>query len=269
MGEAEMTVRCNGWIPSLRGEKVLFTGKTLVDGEWMVRADCRKRITTKGAAALVNVSRQITLLVHGELAGNVKDPDRGLSQKLLKILDMRRNGHHVHVVDAAGFSDLLFGGVARCRVLRAESGGVLVDPYPGDGALGGPFERLALRTRTASGWARDVLGRGTRAHSELIGDLEAHVRRQGMDPREPNRRGPQFDLGWVRDNVVYGAWVLGDGPTEPERVDRALRDIGPRVARPTSRGETYRSVLVVPGAPAVAVSRSASTVTWAPGFPGI
>lgn len=250
---------------------MLFTGKTLVDGDWTVRAECRRRIVTLGATALGDFNRRITLLVHGELASNVKQPDRGLSQKLLKVLEMRRTGHHVHVVDAAGFSDLLFGGVARCRVLKAEGSAVLVDPYPGDGALGGPFERLALRNRRASGWERDVLGRGTRAHSDLITQLETHLVRRGIEPRDPNRLGPQFDLGWVREGVVHGAWVLGDGAhaaAEPQDVDRVLRDIGSRIARPTSRAETYRGVLVVPRELAEQ-ARSASGVTWAPDFPGL
>lgn len=186
----------------------MFTGKTLVDGEWVIRKDCFSRSQTLGATCQNSFSRKVTLVVHGELAGNVKDMDRGLSRKLLAVLDSRKAGRHVHVVDAVSYSDLLFGAPARCRDLKVQGDHVAVMPEVGDGFLGGPFDRLHLRTRGLGRFEAGVLGRGTPRHEKLLSRLIEQVTgRAALEVRAPTRRGPHFDLGWISKRTAYGAWV--------------------------------------------------------------
>ncbi|MGV9850566.1 hypothetical protein ACWDWU_17630 [Streptomyces sp. NPDC003442] len=214
----------------------MFTGKTLVDGDWVIRKDCFSRSQTLGAVCQNSFSRKVTLVVHGELAGNVKDMDRGLSRKLLAVMDSRKAGRHIHVVDAAGFSDLLFGAPARCRDLKVQGDYVTVMPEVGDGFLGGPFDRLRLRTRGISRFEASVLGRGTPRHEKLLSRLIEQVTgRASLDVRAPARRGPHFDLGWISERTAYGAWVAA--PQRPvdeepnhlaevvEHISRSVRSV--------------------------------------------
>ncbi|GHD90129.1 hypothetical protein GCM10010508_33620 [Streptomyces naganishii JCM 4654] len=208
----------------------MFTGKTLVDGEWVFRKDCISRAGTLGAACQDSFSKRVTLVVHGELAGNVKDTDRGLSRKLLKVIESRRAGQHIHVVDAAGFSDLLFGAPARCRDLKMQGDQVTVLPEVGDGILGGPFDRLGLRNRRISQLEAHIFGRGTPRHERLLTSLVNQVAgRTHLEVRGPARRAPQFDLGWVDGPTAYGAWVASPESPNGEGLDpleEAARQIG-------------------------------------------
>ncbi|MEU0952463.1 hypothetical protein ABZ353_08895 [Streptomyces niveus] len=199
----------------------MFTGKTLVDGEWVIRKDCLSRSQVLGATCQNSFSRKVTLVVHGELAGNVKDMDRGLSRKLLAVLESRKAGRHIHVVDAAGYSDLLFRAPARCRDLKVQSDHVTVMPEVGDGFLGGPFDRLYLRTRQIDRFEAGVLGRGTPRHEKLLSRLIEQVNgRTTLDVRAPARRGPHFDLGWISKRTAYGAWVAVPEQPADERGSR-------------------------------------------------
>jgi hypothetical protein len=208
----------------------MFTGKTLVDGEWVLRKDCRSRSETLGAIYQEHFSRKVTLVVHGELAGNVKDVDRGLSRKLLAVMQSRREARHVHVVDAAGYSDLLFGAPARCRDLKMQGDQVTVLPEVGDGYLGGPFDRLRLRRRGISRFETDVLGRGTPRHDKLLSRLVDRIsERASLEVRTAARRGPQFDLGWIGGRTAYGAWVASPRPPgdeEPNQLNEAVLYVG-------------------------------------------
>lgn len=226
-----MPAPCTGWIRELRGHIVMFTGKTLVDGEWVFRKDCRSRSESLGAICQDSFSRKVTLVVHGELAGNVKDADHGLSQKLLKVIESRRLGQHIHVVDAAGFSDLLFGAPARCRHLKMRGSQVAVLPEVGDGVLGGPFDRLNLRNRRVSRLEAHVFGRGTPRHQRLLARLiDQTAERTSLEVRSPGRRGPEFDLGWVDGHTAYGAWVASPEP-QPGEGSNQLREAARHIAR--------------------------------------
>lgn len=212
-----------------------------MDGEWVIRKDCVSRSRTLGATCPESFSRKVTLVVHGELAGNVKDVDRGLSRKLLAVLESRKAGRHIHVVDAAGYSDLLFGAPARCRSLKVQGGNVAVVPEVGDGFLGGPFDRLRLRTRGISRFEADLLGRGTPQHDKLLSRLIDQVAgRPSLDVRSPARRGPSLDVGWISERTAYGAWVaspqrrMDEGENRltevVEHVSRSVRSV-PRHGR--------------------------------------
>ncbi|MEU0831664.1 hypothetical protein [Streptomyces sp. NPDC005969] len=209
----------------------MFTGKTLVDGEWVIRKVCASRSETLGATYQESFSKKVTLVVHGELAGNVKDVDRGLSRKLLTVMQSRKEGRHIHVVDAAGYSDLLFGVPARCRDLKMQGDQVTVVPEIGDGYLGGPFERLRLRTRGISRFEADVLGRGTPRHEKLVSRLiEQIAGRASLEVRAAARRAPQFDLGWIGGRTAFGAWVASPRPPGDEEASQ-LREAVLHVGR--------------------------------------
>ncbi|MFJ8030350.1 hypothetical protein [Streptomyces sp. NPDC096032] len=209
----------------------MFTGKTLVDGEWVFRKDCKSRSMNLGATCQDSFSKRVTIVVHGELAGNVKDEDRGLSQKLLKVIESRRAGQHIHVVDAAGFSDLLFGAPARCRDLKIQRDQVAVMSEVGDGILGGPFERLGLRNRRIGQLEARVFGRGTPRHEKLLNRLSDQMSgRVSLQIRGPARRAPQFDLGWVEGRTIYGAWVASPEPLSNQGPDQ-LRDAALQIGR--------------------------------------
>ncbi|MGW9396564.1 hypothetical protein [Streptomyces sp. NPDC055642] len=226
----------------------MFTGKTRVDGEWVVRKNCFSRAQTLGAACQNSFSRKVTLVVHGELTGNVKDADRELSRKLLTVIESRREGRHIHVVDNAGYSDLLFGAPARCRDLKVQGEHVTVMPEIGEGFLGGPFDRLRLRTRGINRLEAGVLGRGTPRHDKLLSRLVERVTgRAALDVRVPTRRGPQFDLGWISERTAYGAWVAApeqSGDEETKRLTEAVAYVG-KSARPAARhGQAQRVVVL-------------------------
>ncbi|MFH9175723.1 hypothetical protein [Streptomyces albogriseolus] len=226
----------------------MFTGKTRVDGEWVVRKDCFSRAQTLGAFCQNSFSRKVTLVVHGELTANVKDAERELSRKMLTVIESRRAGRHIHVVDNAGYSDLLFGAPARCRDLKMQGEHVTVMPEIGEGFLGGPFDRLRLRTRGINRLEAGVLGRGTPRHEKLLSRLVERVAGRGtLDVRAPARRGPQFDLGWVSERTAYGAWVAAperSGDEEAKRLAEAVEYVG-RSARPAARhGQDQRVVVI-------------------------
>src|SRR5690606_37957510 len=105
-------------------------------------AECGDLVERRQGEWRVNPSGAVTLVVHGDLAAaanQVVDPKRGYSEKLVFAQNERRRGHHVHVVDAAGFSDLLHRRPARCRGLRRERTSILVVAAPGDRVLAEAF----------------------------------------------------------------------------------------------------------------------------------
>ncbi|MEW1869240.1 hypothetical protein AB0420_14055 [Streptomyces caelestis] len=226
----------------------MFTGKTRVDGEWVVRNKCFSRVQTLGAAHQNSFSRKVTLVVHGELTGNVKDAERELSRKLLAVIESRRAGRHIHVVDNAGYSDLLFGAPAQCRNLKVQGEYVTVTPEIGEGFLGGPFDRLRLRTRGINRLEAGVLGRGTPRHEKLLSRLVERVAGRGaLDVRAPARRGPQFDLGWISERTAYGAWVAAPEPSgdeEAKRLAEAVEYVGRSARSAAWHGQVQRVVVL-------------------------
>ncbi|MER8185917.1 hypothetical protein [Kitasatospora sp. NPDC094015] len=207
----------------------------------------------------------MTLVVHGELAGNVKDADRGLSQKLLAVMESRRQGRHIHVVDAAGYSDLLFGAPAVCRSLKMQGAGVTVVAEVGDGVFGGPFDRIGLRNRGVGLADGRLLGRGTPGHEKLLARLvERVLGHRLIEARAPARRGPQFDIGWVGGRTAYGAWAVspaqlrGDGASP---IVDAILHIGTSL-RGFYRPGTFQPVVVVDDGvqmPSAPLDRAASS----------
>ncbi len=115
---------CDGWVRTLRGDVLLFTGKAFVHGEHMERVSLRKRTSAMGGANAPDRSRRVTVLVHGDLNGKkVSDPRRGFSQKLTFVYEtMRALDSHIHVIDDAGFGELLLDRPAPCYRLADDGG---------------------------------------------------------------------------------------------------------------------------------------------------
>jgi hypothetical protein len=76
--------QCGGWVTTLRGHTVAYTGYVLIDGTRVPHAECAARAATRYAFARDDWSSAVTLLVHGDLAGkHVVNPEQGYSRKLL------------------------------------------------------------------------------------------------------------------------------------------------------------------------------------------
>lgn len=166
-------------------------------------------------------SGAVTLVIHGDLAGStVADPDRGYSDKLVHAQTERAQGHHVHVIDAAGFSDLLHRRPARCRRLHRTTHGPAPAPNPDDDVLAEPFDptnRKLPPPRTPHRLTTDLaaLDRGTRAHEQTLRRLAQRLTTEGLEPKLPPRRAPQFDLGWRSGRAFYIAEVKSLTGTNP------------------------------------------------------
>lgn len=106
---------CSGFVTTLRGQTVTMTGRVVVRGEHIKRDTLAKIIETKGARFKNDLTGQISLLVHGDLSGQVvADMRIQFSDKLLDVINQDRRKHHVCVVSSAGFSELLNGGTTKC-----------------------------------------------------------------------------------------------------------------------------------------------------------
>lgn len=64
----------------------------------------------------------MTLLVLGELTGNVVDPANNMSQQVRYVAQERIEGNHICVIDGVGIGDLLSGRPALCMELREARG---------------------------------------------------------------------------------------------------------------------------------------------------
>lgn len=106
---------CNGFVTTLRGQTVTMTGKVIVRGEHIKRDNLAKIIETKGARFKNDLTGQISLLIHGDLTGQiVANMKIQFSDKLLEVINQDHRKHHLCVISSAGFSELLNGGTAKC-----------------------------------------------------------------------------------------------------------------------------------------------------------
>jgi hypothetical protein len=271
--------RCEGWVASLRGHTVAYTGQVLVDGTWVPQAQCAERAARNGAAWRDEWASTVTLLVHGDLAGKkVIDPERGYSHKLVAAQQACRQGTHVHVVDADGFSDLLAGAVARCRRLRRRAGQIVVEAEPGDRILGAPLKPRRVPRRTSGASLRvnwDQVDAPTAAHEQTIRALIAHLAQEGIDVLGPWRGAPRFDAGWSRGRTVYVAEVKSlRGAREDQQLRLGLGQLLDYLYGISGRAGRIMPVLVLERLPADdrwsgLCAAHGVQLTWAPDFPGI
>ncbi|MDD0857026.1 hypothetical protein NHF46_02845 [Arthrobacter alpinus] len=106
---------CPGHVSTLRGQVAIATGKVSIRGEHEHRDIVHILMEQAGARVTTKMSGQISLLIHGDLSGQVVvDLAREYSQKILDVLDEDKTGHHVCVVSSLGLSELLEGRVTPC-----------------------------------------------------------------------------------------------------------------------------------------------------------
>jgi hypothetical protein len=116
---------CDGRVATLRGEVVLFTGKSRVHGEHVLRRQLFCAVRLRGGTPLSGTRNAgVSILVLGELLPEVvTDPVNVRSQNLVYVDGQRRAGNHICIVDDLGISALLEGRPASClrtRPLHAE-----------------------------------------------------------------------------------------------------------------------------------------------------
>ncbi|WP_244162758.1 hypothetical protein [Streptomyces bungoensis] len=268
----------------LKGHTVCFTGRVLVDGVWTVRADCAKRARQFDAIPKTDFSRKVTLVVYGDLASKVVTDDRRTySSTLVDAEAERRQGRHVCVVDADGFSKLLKGRPAPCLELRKARAGrvrpVAADTTEGGGILGGPLRMRHTGRRLSGDLTLDLssLDKATTAHEATVGALIAHLSRQGIETRAHAPGAPQFDAGWSRDEEVFVAEIKSlTGAREEQQIRLGIGQVLDyayrlRTAHPNT---VLHPVLVLERPPSVArwaelAGSVGLRLTWAPDFTGL
>lgn len=273
---------CDGWVRSLEGQTVSFTGKVLIDGERTLRPRCIELARQHGAGFNPDFSRKITILVHGDLASQaVTDAVREYSKRLVRAAWERDRGYHVCVVDAEGFSDLLSGYPARCRELRrtaVDPEDILVLSQAGDGVLGGPLQRHKAVQHEAGMLATDLdlLDKGTEAHEATIAALIDHLGRRQIEVRGHARNAPRFDAGWSVGSDVYIAEVKSlTGISEDQQIRLGIGqilDYAQQLKSMRTFGKV-RPVLVLEKKPtssrwSAVADDSGILLTWAPDFAG-
>lgn len=106
---------CSGRVTTLRNQVVIATGKVSIRGEHEHRDTVHALLERAGARVTTKMSGNISLLIHGDLSGQiVADQAREYSQKILDLLTEATSAHHVCVVSSRGFSELLEGKAAAC-----------------------------------------------------------------------------------------------------------------------------------------------------------
>lgn len=244
---------CMGWVSSFRDQIVVFTGRVLVDGVRMTQRECGGLVELRRGSWVDYPTSDVTMVVHGDLTGSrVQDPDRHYSEKLVFAAKERGRGRHVHVIDAAGFSDLLRGTPARCRRLRrSASGRVDVVSERDEELFGVP---VALDRRQRSGGAAskqlavnlEALDRATAAHERTVRLLDALLASKGIEAYRPSPHAPQFDLGWRRGRNLYVAEVKTLSATnEDQQIRLGLGQVLDYATQLTRRGNAVRPVLAL------------------------
>lgn len=272
------------WIESFHGHVLAFTGRVFVDGNWEIREDCVRMAMARGAADWkTDMSRKVSLLVHGDLASqNVTDKTRQYSKKLKLADTLRRSGHELAIIDGQGFADLLDGYPARNRELRvAGVGEVLVLPSLGEGILGGPLAERAPTAHQPSSLTVDLeaLDRATAAHEATLLAFARRLASRGLVPQRHGRNAPKFDVGWADGLTVYVAEVKSLGSAVEDQQIRLgigqVVDYAEQLrSRPAIPGQSVRAVLVLERRPRepdrwMAAAESVGIgLTWGPDFVG-
>lgn len=107
---------CQGTVESLKGKRVLFTGRTFYRGEHRLRKQLEQDVRDKGGFPQSGTrNRNATMLVLGGLhPDTVVDHINVRSQTLVMVDEQAERGRHICIVDDAGFEALLNDRAARC-----------------------------------------------------------------------------------------------------------------------------------------------------------
>lgn len=281
-----MDVRaCSGWVESLRGQMITFTGKVTIDEARVNRAECAAlALSAHAVGVLDDVSGVTTLLVHGDLVGQVvRNPTLAYSNKLIAVQKTRTSrdpGVHVHVVDSNGFADLLDGTAVRCRRLHRSGNGIAIKKENGEGILGGRVKPRKVGTRSTAKLSIDLdaLDAATTAHEATVVALAQHLKRQGIDACGPHRGAPQFDIGWPQGTTVFVGEVKSLNSTNQAQQIRLglgqVLDYAYQLDGLRTRGNKVRPVLILEEEPDDArwgglADSLGVLLTYGPLFPGV
>lgn len=107
---------CDGVVHTLRGQRVIFTGKTFYRGEHLQRKDLIQDIRRMGGFPQSGTRNQSsTLLILGDLHPDVvTDGKKNRSQTLVFVDDQAAKGNHICIVNDAGYELLVNGLPAPC-----------------------------------------------------------------------------------------------------------------------------------------------------------
>ncbi|MFI9263390.1 hypothetical protein ACIG5C_03310 [Streptomyces werraensis] len=279
-----MRQECDGWVHSLKGQTLCFTGKIVVDGKRLVRAECVRRAEQQRAAAKTDFSSEVSLVVHGDLSGKqVSDTKRNYSDTLVGAERERGLGRHVHVVDEEGFGNLIHGFPAPCLELRSPSRGgrpVVVPPHAAYDVLGAPLRARRRGRSTARELKVDLssLDEGTAAHERTVDALIKHLARRGTQTHAFAKNSPRFDAGWTVGKDIFVAEVKSlTGTSQDQQIRLGIGqvlDYAHQLRTRTGGGSSIRPVLVLEKKPAddrwSSLAQAVGIrLTWAPRFPGI
>jgi hypothetical protein len=117
---------CSGWVRSLKGKHVTFTGLVHLGGDRVTHRECGALVESRGGSWAEDFSSEIDLVVRG-WQGTIDYEKTGASRKLALARQSnieQSEQPHVHVVHGAGFSDLLEHHSAECinQPLEGRSG---------------------------------------------------------------------------------------------------------------------------------------------------
>lgn len=279
-----MDVRaCSGWVESLRGQMITFTGKVTIDEARVNRAECTAlALSAHAVGVLDDVSGVTTLLVHGDLAGQVvRNPTLEYSNKLIAVQKTRTSrdpGVHVHVVDSNGFADLLDGTAVRCRRLHKSGNSISIKKETGEGILGGRVKPRKVGTRSTTKLTIDLdaLDSATAAHEATVVALTEHLKQQGITARRPLRSVVRFDIGWSQGSAVFIGEVKSVNSTNQAQQIRLglgqVLDYAYQLDSHRRRGDKVRPVLILEREPEDARWRGLAEslgvlLTYGPSFP--
>ena len=205
---------CDGYVETLRGQLVLFTGKTRIEGKHVKRDELFPRVRKGGGRPLEGTrNRNVTLLVLGELSKDVvTDPVNLRSQNLVFVDEERRRGNHICIVDDHGIAAILSGESAPClrsRLIRTDTVELSL-PTPARPTIPRliPLTVGATSEHGPTGLDLDLSGldRGTSAHQATLSLLVAHlnpIRAMGLT-------SPRVDAAWrspIEPTVLFVAEV--------------------------------------------------------------
>lgn len=114
-----MKTICTGTVTSLGGRTIALTGKISVRGKHVLRPQIIEMLQRAGAAYKDDLSRKVSLLVHGDLSSqHVVNEWEQHSQKLEFVKAEAKGDRHICVVTSLGLSDLLDGKAAECQLWK-------------------------------------------------------------------------------------------------------------------------------------------------------
>ena len=277
---------CDGYVPSLLDQRVLCTGKTYVDGEWLKRPDLHRAISRGGGRTVKGTrNADVTLLVVGDLPGSATDPVNHRSQNLVYAEEQRAKGNHVCIVDDSGISALLRGDEAPCLRSRAVGSGVIELSLPAPRKPSGPrlvpLNLVDAPRHDPTGLELDLSGldAGTAAHQETLALLAAELAPTAAQTLST----PKVDAAW-RSRADSAVLVIAEvksltGAHQAQQIRLGIGQVLDYAvtlrAGPPDGVETIRPVLVLEKEPddperweAVAAATGIA-LTWAPAFAGL